>query len=700
MGLMRSLQAGITGLRNHQLFMDVVGNNIANVNTVGFKVGRVTFSEMFAQTIRGTTQPVASAGGTNPIQVGLGMAVGTIDTIHTMGSLETTGQGTDLAIQGDGFFVLDDAGKRVYTRAGVFQFNADGVLTMPSNGLKVQGFLATPDGEIDPAAGITDIQIPGSLKLPASATNQITFNGNLNAKLEPTGSILKSGGVYAIEQLADDSDMSGMLTVDGTGKTSILNSMNPNNTSITITDGAANTFTYKYVESDASTTNNAFNSLDDLITEINNDFGAAGANSLTASLNASGQIVFTDISGAANNITIDGTDPILKAAFKSLEGDINAAATNTAQFAHIATATDLLENLINDNGVSLGLAGGDTISIDGNVGGTAVTTGTLAVVGGTTTYGDYLSQIEATLGLTNDSGVEINPEDGGLVINGDGGVIYELSDLNIVAVDGLGVSRTQFDTLFDATPGNYLESQEAKDATQSATVTVYDSLGNDFDLTLVFTKDVQSPNRWLWDVQLPDGYIANGGSDGYVEFSPDGSLSRFEYTDGSAALQFSPGSNSSPISIALNPGEQGGFEGLTQLSGANANTVILNQDGYGMGVLDRINIDQQGRINGEFSNGINQTLAQLLVANFNNPAGLIRGEGSLFEMSGNSGDPQYSTAGGGFNSVIIAGALEQSNVDLAEEFTKMIVAQRGFQANARTITVSDEMLSEVTNLKR
>ncbi|MEZ4766115.1 MAG: flagellar hook-basal body complex protein [Calditrichia bacterium] len=198
MGLMRSLQAGITGLRNHQLFMDVVGNNIANVNTVGFKVGRVTFSEMFAQTIRGTTQPVASAGGTNPIQVGLGMAVGTIDTIHTMGSLETTGQGTDLAIQGDGFFVLDDAGKRVYTRAGVFQFNADGVLTMPSNGLKVQGFLATPDGEIDPAAGITDIQIPGSLKLPASATNQITFNGNLNAKLEPTGSILKSGGVYAI----------------------------------------------------------------------------------------------------------------------------------------------------------------------------------------------------------------------------------------------------------------------------------------------------------------------------------------------------------------------------------------------------------------------------------------------------------------------------------------------------------------------
>ncbi len=698
MGLMRSLQAGITGLRNHQLFMDVVGNNIANVNTVGFKSGRVTFGEMFAQTIRGTTRPAGGNGGTNPIQVGLGTAVSTIDTLFSAGNIETTGQSTDLAIQGDGFFVVSDGNKRFYTRAGFFRFNADGTLTMPSNGLKVQGYLANASGEIDAAKGITDIKLSGDQKVPAHATSSIAFTGNLNAALEPIGTILKTAGLLAIEEPGDNSDVNG-LYARGNANNKITG-MSLNNSTITITDGAGNSETYIYVDTDVAVDNNAFHSLDDLILEINSDFGAAGSNSFTASLNASGQLVFTDLSGAANDIVVDSSNVVMRQALQGLNGDVSAGPLASDEFSHVAREDDLLINLRDNTGASLGLTDTDVITINGVVGGTAGAPGTLTITP-TTTYQDFANQVETTLGITNDGGVEIDDNDGALVINGDGGKIYEITSMNIVATDATGTtSRSIFDGIFDSTVGNYVVEQKAKDAEQAATVTIFDSLGNDYDLTLVFTKDVQQPNRWLWKVNLPEGFSSLGGDSGYVKFNNDGSLQEFVFDDGSSTIQLSPGSNAEALNIALEPGEQNTFEGLTQLSGANANSIIVNQDGFGMGVLERINIDTTGRIIGEYSNGVNQALAQLLIANFNNPGGLVRKEGSLFAVSGNSGDAQFSTAGSGFNSQIISGALEQSNVDLAEEFTKMIVAQRGFQASARTITVSDEMLSEVTNLKR
>jgi len=694
MGLMRSLQSGVAGLRNHQLYMDVIGNNVANVNTVGFKTGRVTFNEMFAQTIRGASQPVNGQGGTNPLQVGLGMTVGTIDTLFSPGSLETTGQGTDLAIQGDGFFVLGDGSSRFYSRAGVFQFNADGALTMPANGLNVQGFMANDKGEIEAGTAITDIVLPANQKIAAQATTAIDFIGNLNAGLEPVGTILDASPLYGIEEAGDNSDIKG-LYVSGSVNSTITGIEN-GNTKVDISDGLGNTQTYTYVDADATVGNGAFHSLDDLVAEINTDFSA----SFSATLNGNGQIVLTDLTGAANTLTVDSNDGILSQALSGLNGDVNAAPLTSEEFSHVARADDTLVSLRDETGVSLGIVATDIITLDGQVGGTSISQGTLTVTG-TTTYADFANQVKADLGITNNDGVEINAEDGALKITGDGGKAYELKNLNIVATDSTGTtSRTAFDAVFDSSPKNYNESQVAKDVEQSATATVYDSLGNDFDLTMIFTKDAQQANRWTWRVQLPDGYTVNAGDAGSIEFDSNGSLKRFDFDDGSAALQFTTSNNSSTLSVALDPGEAGAFSGLTQLSGLNANTVILNQDGYNMGVLDRITIDNEGKINGAFSNGIIQTLGQLLVANFNNPSGLLRSQGSLFENSGNSGDPQFTTAGAGFSSVVISGALEQSNVDLAEEFTKMIVAQRGFQANARTITVSDEMLSEVTNLKR
>ncbi|GAB4364560.1 MAG: hypothetical protein Kow0042_03220 [Calditrichia bacterium] len=691
MGLMRSLYAGVSGLRNHQIMMDILGNNISNVNTIGFKTGRVSFSETFAQTLRGTTKPLSNLGGTNPMQVGLGMSLSSIDTLFGQGNIETTGQVTDLAIQGDGFFIVSDGTTRYFTRAGNFQFDANGSLIMPASGVRVQGYLANEEGKIEAGSPLTDIVLPFGKKISAKATSSVTLAGNLDSSAKPKGNILKTDAVYAIE--TGDSDLEGLLATGSANDK--ITSLPPGTTEIKVTyDGVERS--YKYVEIDTTVGNTNFHTLNDLIAEINNDFGAAGLN---ATLNASGALEF---SGTAV-VSVDSNHPNLNKALQSLNGDLALGSTTSDEFSHVARATDLLTSLRNKNGQSLGLVVGDEINIQGFVGGSAITPYSF-VVSATSTYQDYTTQIETALDLTNDKGVEINQEDGSLKIHADGGKIYEITRLDIRADDTVGAggtNRTAFNAIFDSTSGHYSQLQKAEDVKQSASITVYDSQGNAFDLTMIFTKDLTAPNRWKWEVQVPEPARVTGGETGYVEFNSDGSLKAFEFDDGSSTLQLNPGTGSDDlVSINLNPGDFGGFDGITQMAGNSTSVLITNQDGHGMGSLERITNDQAGNIYGAFTNGVVQLLGQLALASFNNPGGLVRTQDNLFGLSGNSGDAIISTAGEGISASIVSGALEQSNVDLAEEFTKMIVAQRGFQANARIITTSDDLLSEVTNLKR
>src|SRR5262249_25748884 len=174
--MMRSLYSGVSGLQNHQTRMDVIGNNISNVNTTGFKRGRVNFQDMMRQTMQGAARPNEQVGGADPKQVGLGMAVASIDTIFTQGSLQSTGVNTDVAIQGNGFFILKDGDKSFYTRAGAFGLDSNGTLVNPANGMRVQGWMArqingTP--VIQPAADPTDLLIPIGSKDPARATTNV-----------------------------------------------------------------------------------------------------------------------------------------------------------------------------------------------------------------------------------------------------------------------------------------------------------------------------------------------------------------------------------------------------------------------------------------------------------------------------------------------------------------------------------------------
>jgi flagellar hook protein FlgE len=202
------LFTAVSGLRNHQVKMDVLGNNIANVNTTAFKSGRVRFQDILSQNIRGASAPQPGRGGTNPAQVGLGMSIGAIDTIHTQGSMQSTGRATDLAIQGNGFFVMSDGPNRLYTRDGSFSLGADGDLVNSANGLKPLGWTADAAGVINTAAPIGSLNIPFGQRVTTRATANLTLGGNLNAAAA-TG----PGGAYLTEVLVYDS-LGGLHTVE------------------------------------------------------------------------------------------------------------------------------------------------------------------------------------------------------------------------------------------------------------------------------------------------------------------------------------------------------------------------------------------------------------------------------------------------------------------------------------------------------
>ncbi len=195
--MLKSLYSGVSGMSANMTDLDVIGNNIANSNTIGFKSGRVTFNEMLTQTIRSASRPVSGGlGGTNPQQVGLGARVGSIDTNFNQGNFQATGMKTDLAIQGSGFFILSNGTSNSYTRAGVFGLDADSYLVNPSTGLRVQGVMADAEGVVG-TGPLSDLVIDPSLVVPAEASTEVQLTGNLDAGSDATGTIMETPAFLA-----------------------------------------------------------------------------------------------------------------------------------------------------------------------------------------------------------------------------------------------------------------------------------------------------------------------------------------------------------------------------------------------------------------------------------------------------------------------------------------------------------------------
>ena len=211
--MMRSLFAGVSGLKVHQTRMDSIGNNIANINTVGFKSSRTTFADMLSQTQSGAAAPTENIGGTNPKQIGLGVAVASIDLIFTDGSPQGTGKNTDLALSGNGLFVVKNGDSTYYTRDGAFSFDENGYYVLPGSGLKVQGWNAV-NGSLNTNSNPTDIIVPTGKTMEAQATSEITFSGNLNAK-EPLITAIDDNTTYGSTVSIKDGKVKILTLSDG-----------------------------------------------------------------------------------------------------------------------------------------------------------------------------------------------------------------------------------------------------------------------------------------------------------------------------------------------------------------------------------------------------------------------------------------------------------------------------------------------------
>jgi len=649
--MMASLYAGVSGLKNHQVKMNVIGNNIANINTVGFKASRVNFQEALVQTYKGAGRPSAVTGGTNPIQLGLGMEVSSIDTLFQQGGLETTGQILDLAIQGAGFFILGDANdNRFYTRAGAFGLDSDATLVDPATGLYVLGRMADDDGEIPSLATTGRIMLPFGQQDPANATEQAWLSSNLDASASDSDASLVNAGDSNVLLVSG-------TTIDGVGGTHTVG--------ITGTQATADTY--------ASSLN-----------------GMTGAQTL----GALGVSDFSDFS-----ITVDGsrTETIAglttDMTIEDLVGAINQIAGVQASL-DATGAIQVSRDRAGDHAVynfeSSGSVAGGVLDVVFLPGGSPAGT-TMQSAGGTDNSIVATDTFMPDLGTGAASGPIISAL--GLVVDEQTGLVTGLSGLG----DG-GTEITAGQGGIAATNGNDLVI-ETEPTTHTASITTYDSQGGRHTVSIEFFRSAVQ-NRWEWTIATLDNELIVSGGSGYVMFNPDGSLNTFAHNGGNESLVINPNNGAENMEISFNAGTAFGFDGLTGFASGAHTASLVRQDGYGVGLLEKIAIDKAGNISGIFTNGVTRVLAQIMLSDFFNQSGLRKAGKSQFQESANSGNAVEGIAGETISGMISSGALETSSVDIAQEFTSMITAQRGFQANSRIITTSDSMLEELVNIKR
>jgi len=687
--MLRSLFAGVSGLRNHQTMMDVIGNNIANVNTTGFKSGRVSFKDIVSQTISGASAGDASVGGTNPKQVGLGMTIGSIDTDFSQGNLQFTGKITDLAVQGEGMFKVSDGSGDFYTRNGAFELDANGYLVSTANGFIVQGKNATA-GVIAGSATVENILIPtGTINQP-QATTGMDLVGNLNSSDTQKGSIYQTEALLAEEESTASSNMAtSTLTAKNisTSATSQITGISTTSQVQLTFDGNTETYTY----GTAAAGNDEFENLQELVTEMSDMAGltVAISNGIVSYTNGSGGAV-TDL---AISVSGGGASNLQAALAPTTASVANGASVDsTASFYHNAEGSDLLVNVANSSGTNLGIVNGNSITIGADVGGTAQS-GTLAVVAASSSLDSLTSQIDSIFNIENSSGVAMSS--GALKVTGDGGTNYIISDIDIQIT-----GNTDFNNVFQAnttTTTNWTRLQSAED-NYSTSIVVFDEGGTSHTATIQF--NIRDSGKWVYDISAVETSSSTAetvtGGTGEITFNGDGSPNS---SDDINLLITPADTTKADISITIDMGTASAFAGLVSFE-TDSGALFKNQDGFAAGTLKDITIDTSGIIRGTFTNGKTQDLSQVVLAKFDNSGGLQKQGDSMFIQTVNSGTGVDGDPGIGGRGTIANGTLEASNVDLASQFTTMITTQRGFQTNARVITTSDQILQELVNLKR
>lgn len=752
--MMRSLFSGVSGLKNHQTRMDVIGNNIANVNTTGFKAGRATFQDILSQTVTGAASAQGNRGGTNPKQIGLGMGIASIDTLFTDGSVQSTGKNTDLCISGNGFFILGDGSKQYYSRAGAFEFDSAGNYVVPGSGLKVQGWMADSTGAINSNAGVTDIVVPVGQTMAATATTKGTYSQNLSANA--------TGGTTTTAGLSQAQVIKNLGLTSGTSDYNAVNTLTSPGT-ITLSDGT--TVTYDGTAYTTKVTKTEKTITPDLsLMQVKNNLSIATGSTDEAAINAlatsthnvllssGATVTYTAATGKYTITTpnLDKAATISKlgvAAGTPDETNINALGTTTlsggekvsyngttyttnvtktaqtqinmqTSFGYVAgDPDDLLVQSLSTVGQTVTLSGGAIVTYNGpNNYTTSVTkTGLATPADVNIQLGGSLNPADLALVTGLSTAKTITLADGKTTVTWNGNGTYTtnqsaLTQTQVISKLGLASSSDDYKkvtglntiTLNDGTTkvsydgtkptaGYTTTTSKLAAATAVASFVAYDSEGVKHTITGTFTKSTTA-NEWTFSAgtATDTGCTITGGT-GTITFDSEGKYSGSNVT----SLSFNPSSvglGGATSTVSLD------FSKLTQFDGDT--TIAVTKDGNTAGSLDSVSLDSSGVIVGSFSNGLKKDLAKVAMATFNNPAGLTKSGTSLYSQSNNSGDAQIKSAGTGGAGTLTPSSLEMSNVDLSEEFSNMIVTQRGFQSNSKIITVSDEMIETLVNLKR
>lgn len=843
---MRSLWSGVSGLQAHQVAMDVEGNNISNVNTTGFKYSRADFGTMFSQTVKIATAPTDGRGGSNPLQIGLGVSVSSTTRIHSQGSVQTTDKNTDVAINGDGFFMVsDDGGLTNYlTRSGDFKLDAYGNF-VNNAGFVVQGWnINWDDQTIDSSRTPQNIFIDPGMHIPAAKSTEVAIKANLNSGLNIGTS---SRNLYALDsvhgwntktQRAEDENDTGTTQFYTTSKNAVEvtekgvdagSLFNANGQGLNLREGQGIWVSYADAKFTTATAgaNGVFNENSQTTQQnvifwgnkdnaVNLDITLNGVNIQNANIRSLDEAIAYINTFTAPTDTRDGTGvkAVKKADGSGIEFvndnadgttdnmkniDLVVKQTNTAGERFRVTWNQQNQNFtaatVKANGNSAWITGGtpglteERVQIitahkyvysstpvnippmynpDGGPGydpanqnnpGTAENNYFQAVQGGllntdsrtfrTTEDLRELLQRDARYGVDYDGsggfeidGSDINegvkvvvtengnfaisnpneiPQRPGFVMPGapgtqDNRTTHNMS-FNITAYSnkqGTVSTNDAFTKIFKAfdgvltVGGQIKESEQLKLSAFSAGLEIYDSLGSKHTLEVQFVKQSTTQdggNEWQMIIRVPEPAEINTTGEGptniivgTARFNNDGSLAN--YTP--KTINFSPNNGAAPNQqIKLSFGTSGSNDGLVSSNSASTLTGQAT-DGYTSGNLkpDAIRVDDKGNILGEFTNGKTFAVAKIAMASVANNSGLEEIGGNLFKITANSGAIVVGEAGTGGRGEMKTSALEMSNVDLSRSLTELIIIQRGYQANSKTISTSDQMLQTLIQLKQ
>ncbi|ELI0208993.1 flagellar hook protein FlgE [Campylobacter coli] len=852
--MMRSLWSGVSGLQAHQVAMDVEGNNISNVNTTGFKYSRADFGTMFSQTVKIATAPTDGRGGSNPLQIGLGVSVSSTTRIHSQGSVQTTDKNTDVAINGDGFFMVsDDGGLTNYlTRSGDFKLDAYGNF-VNNAGFVVQGWNINWDNQtIDSSRSPQNIFIDPGMHIPAAKSTEVAIKANLNSGLNIGTS---SRNLYALDsvhgwntktQRPEDENDTGTTQFYTTSKNAVEvtekgvdagSLFNANGTGLNLREGQGIWVSYADAKFTTDRANGA-NVFDPNLTvaqQNNVIFWGNKDISVTLDINLNGVRIQNDNirsldeaiayinTFTAPTDTRDGTG--VKAVKKADGSGIEFVNDNADG------TTDNMKNI--DLTVNVGNSAGErnTINYDANTGVFSPQGGNLTTaqndtdwIAGTAQVGQpqnvkvvtahkyiYSSNPVTIPPMINpDGGPAFQPNNGnrptdpasanywdaiqgslknttertfrttedlrellqrdaryGVDYNGSGIIdnatpTFDANDINqavkvvvtengnfaisnanetstIPANAGAGANAATtnpknmsfnitaysnkqgtvstndaFTKIFKAFDGPLVignqikESEQLKLSAFSAGLEIYDSLGSKHTLEVQFVKQSTTQdggNEWQMIIRVPEPAEINTTGEGptniivgTARFNNDGSLA--SYTP--RTINFSPNNGAAPNQqIKLSFGTSGSNDGLVSSNSASTLTGQAT-DGYTSGNLkpDAIRVDDKGNILGEFTNGKTFAVAKIAMASVANNSGLEEIGGNLFKVTANSGNIVVGEAGTGGRGEMKTSALEMSNVDLSRSLTELIIIQRGYQANSKTISTSDQMLQTLIQLKQ